>query len=80
MSSEYPPLRYRDVIHGLKVLGFELRPKGSTAHEHWVKYSKGGILKVTVDKHLEPFGQKLITSMASQAGVSKKDFYKACWQ
>lgn len=78
MSSEFPPLRYRDVVNGLKHLGFELRPKGSTAHEHWVKIVKGCLFKVTVDKHLSPFGQMLISSMAKQAGVSKKEFYAAC--
>lgn len=78
MSSKFPPLDYRDVIRGLKKLGFEMRPKKATAHEQWAKESGGRLYKVTVDKHLEPFGPMLIQSMASQAGVSKKAFYEAC--
>jgi predicted RNA binding protein YcfA (HicA-like mRNA interferase family) len=78
MSSSHPPLTYRDVIRGLKKLGFEQRPTKATSHEHWIKIVAGHLYKVTVDKPKEPFGQDLIRSMASQAGVNKKDFYKAC--
>ncbi len=78
MSSKYPPLEYRDVIRGLKKLGFELRHTKATFHEHWVKVVNGALFKVTVDRPKAPFSQMLITSMAAQAGVSKKEFYKAC--
>lgn len=78
MSSKYPPLEYRDVIRGLKKLGFEQRPTKGTSHEQWVKVEGGKLFKVTVDRPKAPFSQILITSMASQAGVSKKEFYKAC--
>ncbi|RQW89923.1 MAG: addiction module toxin, HicA family [Geobacter sp.] len=77
MSSKHPPLTSRDVKRGLTKLGFAFRnQKGS--HEQWVKIVDGRIFKVTVDCPKEPFTHDLIKSMASQAGVSKKDFYAAC--
>jgi predicted RNA binding protein YcfA (HicA-like mRNA interferase family) len=81
MSSKHPPLEYRDVIRGLKNLGFEKRSSkktSGTSHEQWIKDVEGKRFKVTVDKPKAPFGQDLIKSMASQAGVSKKAFYAAC--
>lgn len=79
MSSSQPPLEYRDVIRGLKKLGFELRKsKSGTSHEQWAKVVDGQLFKVTVDKPKAPFSPILIKSMASQAGLSKKEFYKAC--
>lgn len=77
MSSKHPPLDCRDVKRGLKKLGFEFKyQRGS--HEQWVKISNGRIYKVTVDCPKEPFTGDLIKSMASQAGVSRDEFYKAC--
>ena len=77
MSGKHPPLTSREVKRGLKILGFEFRTqKGS--HEQWIKDKDGKRYKVTVDCPKEPFSADLITSMASQAGVSKKDFYIAC--
>ena len=77
MSGAHPPLTDSDVIHGLKVLGFSFRSqKGS--HEQWIRNDHRGFFKVTVDRPKAPFGQDLIKSMASQAGVSKNAFYKAC--
>jgi len=79
MSSKYPPLTAKQVRRGLKALGFTKREaKSGTSHEHWVKIEGNRIYKVTVDAPKEPFTQDLITSMASQAGVSKKKFYAAC--
>ena len=79
MSSRNPPLECRDVIKGLKKLGFEERKgKGKGSHESWAKIENGKLYKVTVDKPKSPFGRDLIKSMASQAGVSKRQFYKAC--
>lgn len=80
MSSEFPPITYKDVIYGLTLLGFELRKKKGTAHEQWVKVTDGQLRKVTVDKHEAPFGQFLVASMASQSGLSKKEFYKVCFK
>jgi hypothetical protein len=79
MSSKYPPLTTKQVKRGLKILHFKPRPRTSgTSHEHWVKIVNGRIYKVTVDSPKSPFSHDLIKSMASQAGVSKKEFYKAC--
>jgi predicted RNA binding protein YcfA (HicA-like mRNA interferase family) len=78
MSSKHPPLTCREVKRGLKKLGFEPRKQKGTSHEQWVKVQNGKIFKVTVDCPKEPFTGDLIKSMASQAGISKDDFYKAC--
>jgi hypothetical protein len=49
------------VVKGLKKLGFELQPKGATRHEQWSKVENGHLYKVTVSKHIAPFGQDIIT-------------------
>lgn len=77
MSSVYPPLTYRDVVRILTVLGFTPRKRTSTSHEKWTKTANGRRFTVTVDQHEEPFDAFLVSSMAKQAGVSKKDFYAA---
>lgn len=72
------PLTCKEVKTILKNLGFEPRPQKGTSHEQWVKTDSDGVFhKVTVDCPKSPFSQDLIRSMASQAGVSKKEFYKA---
>ena len=78
MSSRYPPLTCKKVKRGLKRLGFMPTPIKGTSHEHWKKIKNGILYKVTVDCSKSPFSQDLIKSMSSQAGVSKKEFYKAC--
>jgi len=79
VSSRHPPLTARDVIKGLKNLGFTPRkPTSGTSHVNWAKIVDGKIYKVTVDASKEPFSHDLIKSMASQAGVSKDKFYQAC--
>jgi len=55
-----------------------LDDKKATGHEQWRKVEIGRLYKVTLSKHIAPFGQDIIKSMAAQAGVSKKVFYKAC--
>ena len=77
MSSIYRPLTCKDVKTILKNLGFEVRPKKGTSHEHWVKRCDKGFFKVTVDCPKAPFSQDLIASMSKQAGVTKKQFYDA---
>jgi predicted RNA binding protein YcfA (HicA-like mRNA interferase family) len=79
MSSHYPPLTCEKVKNILKNLGFEKRAtQGSgTSHEQWIKDSDGKRYKVTVDCPKAPFSQILISSMARQAGVTKKKFYNA---
>lgn len=79
MSGAFPPLTCKQVKRILKALGFAPRPGGGTSHEQWVKYSADGKLlgKVTVDCPKQPFGPDLVSSMAKQAGVGKREFYTA---
>lgn len=77
MSGNYYPLTCKDVKQILKSLGFNPRPQKGTSHEHWVRKDNRGFFKVTVDCPKSPFTHDLISSMASQAGVSKKEFYAA---
>lgn len=75
MSGHHPPITCKEMKAILAFLGFEhSSTKGS--HEHWTKTANGRKLKVTVDCPKSPFSQTLITSMASQAGVSKKEIYR----
>jgi len=76
MSGEYPPLTCKDVKKILAYLGFTARPQKGTSHEQWVKEVNGKLYKVTVDCPKSPFSQTLIKSMAEQAGLKKKDFYR----
>jgi predicted RNA binding protein YcfA (HicA-like mRNA interferase family) len=71
-----PLLTYSEIIKGLKKLGFTKRKNKSTAHEQWV--AENPFRKVTVDKHISPFSEFLVKSMAKQAGVSVKEFYRLC--
>ena len=75
MSGVHPPLDCAQVKEILKKLGFQPRPQKGTSHEQWVKMDAGRINKVTVDCPKAPFSQDLISSMARQAGVTKKQFY-----
>lgn len=63
-------------MKALKKLGFSKRPQKATAHEQWV--AEDPFRKVTLDKHLQPYCKDLLASIIKQAGVSRKDFYKAC--
>ena len=75
MSSVHPPLTCKQVKKILSSLGFSPRPKKGTSHEQWVKDESGRRLKVTVDCPNAPFSPDLVSSMAKQAGVTKKQFY-----
>lgn len=77
MSGVYPPLTCREVKQILSSLGFTQRPTKGTSHEQWVRHCDGNFFKVTVDCPKSPFSQDLISSMAKQAGISKKEFYAA---
>lgn len=77
MSGAYPPLTRKQVKAILSRLGFAPRPQKGTSHEQWVKDENGRRYKVTVDCPKSPFSQDLISSMARQAGVTKKQFYAA---
>lgn len=73
-------LTYKQVTQFLTSEGFNMEPKGSTAHEQWIKISADGKSKkkVTVDKHIAPFSVTLIKLMAQQAGYSAREFYALC--
>jgi predicted RNA binding protein YcfA (HicA-like mRNA interferase family) len=76
MSGHYPPLNCKDVKKILANLGFQfVHQRGS--HEKWQKKSATSCWTVIVDCPNAPFTQTLISSMASQAGVTKKQFYAA---
>jgi len=76
MSSHHPPLTCSQFETILAKLGFKPRPQTSgTTHVHWVRRYKGVLYKVTVDCPKAPFSPDLITSMASQAGVTRKIIY-----
>ena len=75
MSSEQPPITCKELKAILSSLGFAFSTKEGS-HEQWVLIKDGKKYKVTVDCPKAPFSQFLIKSMASQAGKSKKDFYK----
>lgn len=72
------PLKYAEVIKGLKALGFEMKPKTGTSHEQWIKKTDTNKWVVTVDKHHAPFSRDLIKSMASQAGMDARKFHALC--
>jgi predicted RNA binding protein YcfA (HicA-like mRNA interferase family) len=77
MSAHHPPLTCAEFKSVLRKLGFEPRAKKSgTSHEDWVATRNGRFYKVTVDCPKAPFSQDLISSMAKQAGVTKKEIYR----
>jgi predicted RNA binding protein YcfA (HicA-like mRNA interferase family) len=77
MSSVHPPLTCKQVKQILSALGFSPRQQKGTSHEQWIKDAPSQRFKVTVDCPKSPFSPDLISSMARQAGVSKKEFYSA---
>jgi predicted RNA binding protein YcfA (HicA-like mRNA interferase family) len=75
MSGEYTPITCKELKAILAYMGFAFdTQKGS--HEQWVLIKDKRKYKVTVDCPKAPFSQTLIKSMAEQAGVKKKDFYR----
>lgn len=75
MSGEYPPITCKELKAILAYMGFAFdTQKGS--HEQWVLIKDKRKYKVTVDCPKAPFSQTLIKSMAEQAGVKKKEFYR----
>lgn len=73
-------LTCNDVKTILKNLGFTFR-KQKGSHEHWIKdieiRGKKHRRKVTLDCPKAPFSKELISSMAKQAGVTKRQFHNA---
>ncbi len=75
MGGNNSSLTYKDVKNILAHEEFKKRTqKGS--HEQWVKDTKDRRFKVTVDCPKAPFTWDLIKSMASQAGMNKRQFLK----
>lgn len=74
MSGQNPPLSCKDIKRALIALGLaHVRTVGS--HEHYTGMFRGRFRLVTVDCPKAPFSQDLIGSMASQAGLTKKELY-----
>jgi predicted RNA binding protein YcfA (HicA-like mRNA interferase family) len=76
LFQKIPELTYKEVVTGLKKLGFQLQPKKSTAHEQWI--ADAPKRRVTVDKHQAPFNLFLVKSMADQADVPVREFCRYC--
>ena len=79
-AGKIPPLTYKEVITGLKKLGFKQQKNKATGHEQWVAENPKDdtFKKVTVSKHSAPFRKELVKSMAKQAGVSLREFFQLC--
>lgn len=78
MSGHHPPLTCKQVKAALRLLGFvEKAKKSGTSHEDYVGTFRGQRRKVTVDCHEDPFDAFLVSSMAKQAGLKKKEMYAA---
>lgn len=75
MSRWKRPLDAREVRRILRNLGFVHRSTEGS-HEQWVREGPP-FRKVTLDPPKAPFGHTLIGFMASQAGVSVREFYEA---
>ncbi|HEX5960977.1 MAG TPA: type II toxin-antitoxin system HicA family toxin [Rhodanobacteraceae bacterium] len=61
----------------LKLLGFQPLPTHGGSHEKFGMVARGQVRRVTVDCPKAPFSRDLIRSMASQAGLSVREFYDA---
>jgi predicted RNA binding protein YcfA (HicA-like mRNA interferase family) len=70
------PLSCADVKTILKKSGFvKQKAHSGSSHEQWKKVHNKRLYKVTVDCPKAPFSPMLITSMARQAGMTKRQFY-----
>ncbi len=76
MSRWKRPLTAREVRSILKRLGFEHRDTHG-GHEQWVRVAPAPFRKVTLSAHNQPFVDTLVRFMATQAGVSVRQFYAA---
>lgn len=76
MSRWKRPLTAREVRRILKNLNFAYR-SSEGGHDHWVRHAPAPFRKVTLASHLEPFTDTLVRYMATQAGVSVREFYAA---
>jgi hypothetical protein len=76
MSRWNKPLTAKEVKLIAKNLGFRHRETAG-GHEQWVRDTPPPFRKMTIDSHVAPFSHYLIKCMASQAGVSVREFYAA---
>lgn len=81
MSKKHHPLTHKEVVSVLRAFDFKKYPQDGTSHIHWKKRTtdakgRSGLWKVTVDEPKAPFSHDLVTFMARQAGLSKREFYK----
>jgi len=70
------PLTAREVRRILLNLGFTHRSTEG-GHEQWVRAEPAPFRKVTLSAHLQPFVDTLVRYMATQAGVTVRQFYDA---
>lgn len=76
MPKKYPPLETREVVAILRELGFQYS-HSEGGHDFYKGSHTGKNWKVTVDPKASPFGDFLLKSMISQAGVTRDQFYAA---
>lgn len=78
LFQKYAPPNCKQVKSALRKAGFDfIKQEGS--HEKWAKTDKHGKRwLVTVDCPKAPFNDQLVLSMATQAGLSKREFLKLC--
>lgn len=78
LFQKFAPPNCKQIKNALKKAGFEfVKQEGS--HEKYAKTnSKGKRLVVTVDCPKAPFSDTLVSSMAAQAGMSKRELLKLC--
>ncbi len=75
--SRWPNLSCAEVKRALKALGFSPAKRAGTSHEQWIKRDGQQFHKVTVDCPKEPFTLDLADSMAKQAGITRRELYRA---
>lgn len=79
MFGKFKPLKCREAKRALKNLGFEKENRKTRgSHEQYKKIDENGKMrKVTLDCHKGEVSAKNVKSMAKQAGVSVREFYRA---
>lgn len=73
-----PQIDCADLKRALRRLGFEPEPGKGSSHEQWRLVIDGRLYKVTVDCPKAPFSDDLLSSMANQAGLSKRELIAYC--
>ena len=80
MGKHDSPVKHADAVRGLRAAGFVQLSQKSTSHTQWVLRDEHGNLKrkITLDEHNAPYTNTLLSSIARQAGMSKKKFLQLC--